>query len=476
MPPTDRNPGRWKETAFWGLVVVAFGLTRWWYHLQGVSFQWDTVYGFMQFLDPALLRDRLAESLWYLHAQPPLMNLVTGLALKVAPDAFPILSQALFLAVGLGAMVALVASGRALGLSRWPAFALGLAFCAVPQFVVFENWYFYPHLCLSLLVGVACCFLRSRARHGAWISTGFWMLAALVWIRSVYHPVYFFGAVMAAVALAQAGLALPVARRAAAPVLLVVALLAKNLLVLGLAGTSSWGGISVHKVATDQVTEEHVAALVLDGTLSSVSGERGFDSPDVFTGLSVVRGRDRGVPALDDVRKSVKSPSADEYPVNFNHWVYLETSPLYMADAMTLALRFPGAFGEAVKWNAGKYLEPVLWDQFLIPNRNRVYWFSTDVERVEAALLPLFPVLFLYGVWGIFRRRTPPGERLFLAFSLGTIVWVTVLALFVEIGENNRFRYEVMGLVVLVAAWGARDLWVLLRGILGRIRSRSPSP
>jgi len=476
VPPTDQSTGSWKEVAYWGLLVLVFLSTRWWYHLQGVTFQWDTIYGFMQFLDLALLKDRLIESLWYLHAQPPLMNLVTGLALKAAPDDFPLVSHGMFLVVALCAMVAMVAAARTLGLTRWPSFVLGVAFCSVPQFVVFENWYFYPHLCLSLLVGAACCFLRSGARGGPWMSAGFWMLAALVGIRSVYHPVFFFGAVMAAVALAQAGQALPVARRAAGPVLMVVALLAKNLLVLGLAGTSSWGGISVHKVATDQVSEKQLAALVTDRTLSSVSLERGFDSPDVFKGLSVVRGKDRGVAALDVERKSVKAPAADEYPVNFNHWVYLETSPHYLADAATLARRFPGAFVDAVKWNAGKFLEPVLWDRFLIPNRNRVYWFSTDVERVEAALMPLFPVLFLYGLWAIFRRRTPPGERLFLAFSLGAIAWVTALALLVEIGENNRFRYEVMGLVVLVAAWGTKGLLVRLWELPGRLRPRSPSP
>ena len=60
--------------------VVAFVVSRVGYYLAGMRFASQTVYYFVQLFDPVLLTNRLLESLWYQHGQPPLFNLLTGLA------------------------------------------------------------------------------------------------------------------------------------------------------------------------------------------------------------------------------------------------------------------------------------------------------------------------------------------------------------------------------------------------------------
>src|SRR5438477_6896176 len=63
-------------------VIVAFAISRVIYFWLGVRFDMTPLASFDQILDPLLLRERLAESLWYLHSQPPAFNLYLGLVLK----------------------------------------------------------------------------------------------------------------------------------------------------------------------------------------------------------------------------------------------------------------------------------------------------------------------------------------------------------------------------------------------------------
>lgn len=63
--------------------------------------RWD----FYQILDREPLRDRLAESLWYMHSQPPALNLILGLALKLES------------AAGIGVEHTLLAFNYAMGLA-----------------------------------------------------------------------------------------------------------------------------------------------------------------------------------------------------------------------------------------------------------------------------------------------------------------------------------------------------------------------
>jgi len=55
------------------------------YGLLGVRFDASPFPGYMQFIDIELLRHRLLESLWYYHAQPPLLNLFAGVGVKLLP-------------------------------------------------------------------------------------------------------------------------------------------------------------------------------------------------------------------------------------------------------------------------------------------------------------------------------------------------------------------------------------------------------
>jgi hypothetical protein len=56
-------------------------------------------------------------------------------------------------------------------------------------------------------------------------------------------------------------------------------------------------------------------------------------------------------------------------------------------------------------------------------------------------LLVVFPLLLGVGIWSV--NRGPMEHRALHAFMLVTVLWVTAVANLVEIGENDRMRWEI---------------------------------
>ena len=83
-----------KDSSFWNgrnLLIpmagiwIVFIISRILYDQAGIEFQGDTYLSYWQFIDPALLRSDLWRSVFFLHSQPPLLNLLTGIVLQIFP-------------------------------------------------------------------------------------------------------------------------------------------------------------------------------------------------------------------------------------------------------------------------------------------------------------------------------------------------------------------------------------------------------
>lgn len=471
---------RHSDAMYWLRAVLIFALVRVWYRSQGVSFWFDSIFYFFQLLDPLLLRDRLAESLYYLHAQPPLWNLLTGLVLKAAPGSFPEVLDWTWMTAGLAQMLVLTATLRRLGLG--PSLALGIAtvLAASPQFVTYELYFMYPHLVGLLLAVSAWAFLRSQGRPGRWMAGGFAGLAALSLLRSVYHPAWLLGLVALAVALAGRGARRGVLKSAAIPVALVLLWCAKNAIVFGFFGTSSWGGNSLHRVARAGVDDAQVSALVRQGVLSPASEVYEFAAPEVFIDRLHLPPSSTGVPALDQERKETLTTATLRNPGNRNHASYLLVSPILARDALTLIRLHPEAWLRTVRENVSLFLRPVADSQWAAENRNRVHMVALKAEAVETSPVTwiLLGLSFAAAAVGLVSGRVRREERLFLGVLLATAGWSTALALLAETGENNRFRYETFVPMLLVTAFIGREVARLVvrpaaPGSGGRTSSRS---
>src|SRR4051794_34733179 len=114
MPLPSKDP--WQKAAPLG-VALLFLLSRGFAYARGVRFDVTPLTQSWQFLDPLALKDNLAQSLFYLHAQPPPFNLFLGLGLKLGhPAAF---FWGTFLCLGLALHLGLYGMCRRLGVPRW---------------------------------------------------------------------------------------------------------------------------------------------------------------------------------------------------------------------------------------------------------------------------------------------------------------------------------------------------------------------
>ena len=148
----------------------------------------DPLGSFWQIVDPSLLKTHLLQSIWYLHAQPPLYNLLLGVALKVFGSHFGTVAHGAQIGVGVVIALSLYAALIVIGLSRWWATGTASLFVVSPSALLYENWLFYEYLVLMLLLLATLAFVGFERRPTAWRSfTLFGLLAALCYIRASFQ-------------------------------------------------------------------------------------------------------------------------------------------------------------------------------------------------------------------------------------------------------------------------------------------------
>ena len=137
-----------------GMLALLFILVHAVYYALGFRFDRTTLIEVMHYLDPEMLRTRLAESLWYMHIQPPLFNLFTGLVLKITPES-PYLFQLIFLAFGFMFYSATFFLQVRMGVRTRLACVLSTLFMASPSFLLWEHYLLYMMPCAALLTFAA---------------------------------------------------------------------------------------------------------------------------------------------------------------------------------------------------------------------------------------------------------------------------------------------------------------------------------
>jgi hypothetical protein len=448
-PPATRIPERWGAA----LVVLGFALGRLWYRAQGVTLDWSTITYFDQLIDPALLREHLAQSLLYMSGQPPLYNVLTAIALKLSPTAPATILAPVFLAVGLYIGLALYVILVRLRIAVAVAAVVAIAVVNTPTFLLYENWYFYPHLNVAWLVGGVAWLAQSRGRPGPAMALAAAHFGGLVLTRSLFHPIF-----LVAMALVTALCVAPALRRRALlgfvlPALLVFAWCAKNLVLFGMFGTSAWASRNLAHSVAGLVGPERVAAEIRKGHLSAAATHDPFEPGDANIALFHLTPKTTGIPILDDVYKSTRS----FHSVSYNHWSFPATRGFYWQDVRHLVAVYPATYLRGLLTVAlPSYFRPVDDDNFFFRNRVAVPRAAAGFAAFEAS--PVSRAVFAFGLLlalvAAVAPATPRPLRIVLVPSFVAIAWVSLVGLMGELGENNRFRYKVLWLVWVLAVAG----------------------
>jgi hypothetical protein len=231
---------------------VVFLLSRILYSSTGVQFDAATITRTWHFIDIYLLKNDLWRSMYYIHTQPPLMNLLTGIGLQLFPATYAKIFHAFFFLGGLLLTLAMYYLGNRLGFPKYLSAVLAAWFAISPATVVFENYYFYTYP-TTVLLTLSALFLarfleKKRAVDGLLFST---MLAvnALTW--SLFHFIWL------SVCVGMAAFLLKENRRKALwllpAFLLVFFWYAKNMVFYDSFTVSTWAGFNLFKTVTANI-------------------------------------------------------------------------------------------------------------------------------------------------------------------------------------------------------------------------------
>ncbi|HTB63238.1 MAG TPA: glycosyltransferase family 39 protein [Opitutales bacterium] len=436
------------------LVTAGYFLSRSLFCLIGIRFDgMDNLNSFLQFIDPPLLQHDLLASLYY-SSFPPLYNLIVGVMLKLFGEsaaAFSILH--LFLGWMLGLVLFVLFSD--LGIGRRVAAAAALLFLILPPAILYENWLLYTYLETLLFTLTVWCFLRFiQTRRFSWSLALFACAAALALLNARMMFFVFIIAFFLWLAWRQGGRPPKFARTAAlsaTPLLLVVLVMAKNAWLFGTFTVDPHFGFHMgngfifeawRDDETHAVCESDYPLLLIPPTLFPSAEKAGLEPP-----------AKTGIPILD-------SPTRSTGYANYNSKLYLMLSPMYTDELVDFIQHHPLLYARFVKNALLNYWQPS--NEYSFWQTDNPYGFSRLKNRqalglydsIYSKVYPLFLLAYLAGMIGVlcvgWSRRWADAYSVTLTFALATVAY-NMLAVFVTLGENDRYKFTVEPLLWVIA-------------------------
>src|SRR5688572_22098047 len=129
-----------KNLVYLILLLVIFIVSRAIYDQIGIQFSGNTYQHYWQFIHPSLLRTDLWRSIFYLHSQPPLLNILTGIILQVFPMHTQEVFHLLYYIVGMLLAISIYFLGISLGFSGRIALITSVLFIISPSTIIYEHW------------------------------------------------------------------------------------------------------------------------------------------------------------------------------------------------------------------------------------------------------------------------------------------------------------------------------------------------
>ena len=476
-------------------LTLVFALAHAVFYALGVRFDRSTLEEVMHYMDPELLKHRLLETCFYLHIQPPLLNFLVGLVLKLPETLGAVVFQAAFLTFGLTLYLSLFMLQRRLGVSERIAAVLSTLFMLSPSFILFEHWLFYTFPCALLLV-IAALFLfdvletgRSRAINGSdssrYLAGFFITLVLLCGLRSMFH-LYYFVLVLAVGVYLCKGCRRRVLAIGAVPLVLLFGLYFKNYVLFDKFGACTFVGKNLWITTVGNMDWEARKALIESGKISELSRVNRWSSLSAYPPEYQEVSGFEGVPVLRQTHKSTGA-------VNYNHLAFIPICDQYGKDALYVLTHHPRYFLIATTLSWFRYFKsstalPVSPDNrealgLLVPLYDHVAYGKLPFDLapysrfIQLAGTPPYlflllglPLVFAYGLYVVFKGASGPialtrAQRLVILFLCFNILFVAVLGCTFDVLETSRYRFMTDALSVAL-------LGVLIQHALARWQGR----
>jgi len=491
------NFGIAARTKLWALqlpyiaVIVVFAASRVFYHYElEIKFDYTPVYYFIQYINPWFIEHDFWRSIFYLHQQAPLQNLLVGGCLRIFGDpfAFKVLTS-IYVALGLVTVLCMIHVMLKLGASRTVATVATCLYAASPVTVFYENWLFY-HMPVAALMLLSLVALLRFYRMRTWAAalTFFCLLGTISLFYALFNPI-----LMVAIALALLLRAPGISRQCIAPRKRIVAALVipLALVVINLEKTQLLVGHS-HGSA---FLWENLAVKTFDG-IRPIERER-LESRGLITGapkfvLFTTRiaeyGRLRvahqptGVPLLD----LEQTPDGNVNPHTIEKILIAEKH--YKHDAFYFFRhRFVDYWRAVVDGLTLGYVSSAFVFDDSVTCENRVKLaplqkkvdslFLRDSQGRLLVLAVVLPVTLIYGLYRLLSARSwLTSERSAAAafsFMCLIVVYVTVATNLVAVGDFSRYRFNIDQLFLIMFVLLITDIARQVRAFWNRCRQPS---
>lgn len=456
-----------RHTAPLTAILVLFTASRVWAWEEGVRFDKSSLHEFWQYLDPDLLKHHLLQSVWYLHAQPPLYNLLLGVDLKVFGSLYGGAAHVLQICLGIGIALSLYALTVALGVPRWWAAGVSALFAVSPAMIVYENWLFYEYTVAALLLFSALAFLALERRPSAWRSfVLFGLLVTICLIRASFQIVLPLAVLVFVLWLFRSHRR-EIALGALVPILVLAGVSVKNWALFGTPSTSSWAGMNLMQIDQQGFRAGEEGDLQQQGVVGPISAIEVFQPLSAYTSVVPLSDRYASIPALHD---QVKPSGAG---ANFNNITYVKISNKYMHDWVQILLHRPSVYVRGIWQGMHKASWPSTDYYFFVQNRKkiepwvrgfdavvlwqpRVTWANNAPQGTAYGIVFFYLCALIFGAvetWRVLRRRGSAA----IAFMWILLAYATVAMTLGEVAENQRIRFVSDPIVtIFVAVLAAR--------------------
>ncbi|MGZ4700690.1 MAG: hypothetical protein ACXV98_05720 [Ilumatobacteraceae bacterium] len=465
---------------------------------------WTTVYLVLcatgqrfstQFLDIAwqliptdTLRANPLGSVWYLHIQPPMWNLIVGavLAWSPAPDAISLqVLQFGFAVLGVALLASLLAR---LFRRRWIGVVLATATMLDPQVLAgaFTPTYELPTTC-GLIAVLWLVVVRPRSPRFTLISLTI-VGTAIVMTRTIFHPVWL------VLLLGSTWWALrrsvdrrTIAVTVAIPLVLVGGWMVKNQVMYNRATLSSWFGMNLQRAVVPIATDAQLTAWAAEGHISEITAAfpNGFVS---FSGYEPYVGE--CMPRHSNPAAANTTRAGPDGPPNFNAECFLPIYDIAGNDARWVIIHHPSLYLEGRWWairawiaEAPPPLTPTsglydaMWRAYRIAEIGvpttipSVRWLGlpfgaldnpTHLSVIQGLTTLLVIGAAAWAVWRRLRRRAPTPWTLVEVVAGLIVGWNLVVGVLFELGEQFRFRATTDPITMSIGIWLA---WRLIRHV-----------
>lgn len=444
-------------------LVIAFIISRIAYALAGVqlrvNFGGDHYY--WQVLDVSVLRHHFLQSLFYLHIEPPLFNFELGLLGYLPHGAIAPVTVVGDLVMGLLFALCVFWLMVELRVPTSVAFGAALLVEISPATILYENWQFYtyPTTVLLMLAALSCIkFWRTAAPR--WGFLLFASCASIVLFNSTFQWPWMI-AVLVPIVIAFRHRMKLVLVVGLLPVLLVAGWYAKNAVLFGTYSTSSLLGMNLARTTLLTADPRTLQSLVASGVLAPIALKQPFLALNAYEPLKGHRPH-TGVRALDEVRK------VDQEGANLNNRAEIGISEQFLENDIAFIKADPASYLHSVGSAVRLWFVPTDQYYWLDLNRSAIGPWSSFFDSVvglepEAATPTLsmaqlsysavlvYLILLLGAPVVIYRRRRDRAFSGTMLFMWLTVIYTFVVTSLVEFGENNRFRFELGALPLILA-------------------------